>query len=245
MSTYDDTTFFEKYQSMDRSQKGLEGAGEWPALQKLLPDFKNKRVLDIGCGYGWHCFYCIEQGASSVVGIDPSLKMLQVAESKKAEKGISVNNQITFQQLQMEDMDFEKNSFDVVISSLAFHYTMDFDLVVKKINDFLQPGGQLVFSVEHPIFTSYGSGDWYYNEKKEIDHWPVDHYFKEGARFPNFLGCQVKKYHKTLTTYINTLLVNGFQLNQVVEPLPEPEMLAKWPDETRRPMMLLISATKL
>ena len=65
-SKYDDPTFFEKYSQMSRSQQGLEGAGEWPALQKLLPNFKGKRVLDLGCGYGWHCIYAMEQGALDV-----------------------------------------------------------------------------------------------------------------------------------------------------------------------------------
>ncbi len=36
---YDDSVFFEKYSQMSRSQKGLEGAGEWQTLQKLLPLF--------------------------------------------------------------------------------------------------------------------------------------------------------------------------------------------------------------
>ena len=54
---YDDEQFFKKYSEMDRSLKGLQGAGEWPALEKLLPDFEHKRVLDLGCGYGWHCIY--------------------------------------------------------------------------------------------------------------------------------------------------------------------------------------------
>lgn len=52
---YDDIVFFEKYSKMDRSTKGLAGAGEWKTLQKLLPDFKDKCVLDLGCGFGWHC----------------------------------------------------------------------------------------------------------------------------------------------------------------------------------------------
>ena len=41
-----------KRQQMSRSQKGLAGAGEWETLKKMLPDFKGKRVLDLGCGYG-------------------------------------------------------------------------------------------------------------------------------------------------------------------------------------------------
>jgi hypothetical protein len=52
---YDDPHFFEAYGNMTRSQKGLEAAGEWRALKQLLPDFNGKRVLDLRCGYGWHC----------------------------------------------------------------------------------------------------------------------------------------------------------------------------------------------
>ena len=51
-NTYDRKEFFEKYSQMERSVKGLEGAGEWHELQKLLPDFSGKRVLDLGCGFG-------------------------------------------------------------------------------------------------------------------------------------------------------------------------------------------------
>ncbi|MRF48980.1 class I SAM-dependent methyltransferase, partial [Escherichia coli] len=66
---------------MPRSQHGLEGAGEWENLQSNLPDFKNKKVLDLGCGYGWHCKYAVQQGAKEVVGIDASKKMIEKAEA--------------------------------------------------------------------------------------------------------------------------------------------------------------------
>lgn len=52
---YDDDVFFNKYKEMNRSVQGLEGAGEWSQLKQLLPDFEGKRVLDLGCGYGWLC----------------------------------------------------------------------------------------------------------------------------------------------------------------------------------------------
>jgi|GEM_PF-2820904 len=54
---YDDPAFFEKYSQMSRSKNGLEGAGEWHVLQRVLPDFTNKTVLDLGCGYGWASLY--------------------------------------------------------------------------------------------------------------------------------------------------------------------------------------------
>lgn len=85
---YDNTSFFKQYEKMLRSQKGLEGAGEWPALKKMLPDFSGKDVLDLGCGFGWHCRYAIENGAKSVIGIDLSEKMLEKAREINALEGI-------------------------------------------------------------------------------------------------------------------------------------------------------------
>lgn len=69
---YDEKTFFQQYSQMSRSVQGVEGAGEWHELQKLLPDFRGKRVLDLGCGFGWHCRYAAENGAKHVLGIDLS-----------------------------------------------------------------------------------------------------------------------------------------------------------------------------
>lgn len=50
---------------MPRSKEGLQAAGEWHEFKKLLPDFHQKVVLDLGCGFGWHCIYAAEQGAKS------------------------------------------------------------------------------------------------------------------------------------------------------------------------------------
>lgn len=237
---YDEEIFFEKYSQMDRSKKGLSGAGEWRQFQKLMPDFRGKRVLDLGCGYGWHCRYAAENGAASVLGTDISQKMLRRAEE------MSVGTGIRYRRKAMEDLEFPDESFDIVLSSLAFHYVRDFFRLLEKINSWLVPEGKLIFSVEHPVFTAYGNQDWYRDERGNILHFPVDRYFFEGKRDAVFLGEKVIKYHRTLTTYLNGLLQSGFSLEQVVEPQPPEEMLdlPGMEDELRRPVMLLISAVK-
>lgn len=237
---YDEEMFFEKYSQMERSQKGLQGAGEWSELKKILPDFRGRRVLDLGCGYGWHCKYAADNGALSVLGTDISRKMLEVAERKNSD------SRIEYRCIAMEDLDFPAGAFDVVLSSLAFHYVRDFEPLIKNIAVWLRSGGELVFSVEHPVFTAYGTQDWYYDRNGEILHFPVDNYYYEGKREAIFLGEKVTKYHRTLTTYLETLLKNGFMLQHVIEPQPPEEMmdLAGMKDEMRRPMMLLVSAKK-
>jgi SAM-dependent methyltransferase len=237
---YDDSKFFTKYSQMDRSVRGLEGAGEWETLKKALPDFNNKRVLDLGCGFGWHCQYAIQHGASSVIGIDVSERMLTLAKEK-------TSKEIEYFCKPIEEIEFDQGHFDVVISSLAFHYIESFQDIVKKVGNWLTSGGEFVFSVEHPIFTAYGTQDWIYDEKGDILHFPVDNYFYEGKRQANFLGEKVIKYHKTLTTYLNGLIDGGFELTRIVEPKPSEQLLDSvegMRDELRRPMMLIISAKK-
>ena len=238
---YDNPLFFEKYAQMERSKKGLQGAGEWHALQKMLPDFHGKTVLDLGCGYGWHCKYAADNGAAAVIGADISQKMLDTAQQKNAAPSIR------YVCAAMEDLTFTENQFDIVLSSLAFHYVRDYEPLIKQIATWIKPGGSFILSVEHPVFTSYGSQDWYYDESGRILHFPVDHYYEEGKRTAVFLGEPVTKYHRTLTTYVGALLQNGFTITQLIEPQPPLCMmdLPGMKDEMRRPMMLLIGAIKL
>ena len=239
---YDDPTFFGKYSRMPRSKEGLAAAGEWHVLRRMLPPFEGKRVLDLGCGFGWHCRYAVEQGAASVVGVDLSERMLAEA------RAMTDSPAIQYLRMPIEAIDFPADSFDVAISSLAFHYIESFGGLCAKVNRCLSAGGHFVFSVEHPVFTAQGSQEWHCDAQENHLHWPVDSYFSEGVRKAGFLGEEVMKYHKTLTAYVNGLLQNGFELLELVEPQPEPGLLEAYPeimrDELRRPMMLLVSARK-
>lgn len=190
---YDDPAFFSAYEQMTRSVNGLEGAGEWHILKELIPELKDKTVLDLGCGFGWHCRYAGEQQANFVVGVDISEKMIQRAIEMTKDLSISYIHS------SIEDIDFPDSQFDVVISSLAFHYLKSFNSISRKVYDYLKPGGSFVFSVEHPIFTSRKEQDWYYDNQGNRLHWPVDNYQKEGVRETLFLNENVTKYHRTIS----------------------------------------------
>ena len=128
---YDNPEFFSKYRQMARSQKGLAAAGEWHVLQKMLPDFNGKRVLDLGCGMGWHCLYAAEHGAEAVTGIDSSEKMLTEARVKTREQ--HMGNIVDYRQMPREEIDFPDDTFDIVWSSLAFHYIESFENICVKV----------------------------------------------------------------------------------------------------------------
>lgn len=238
---YDNEQFFAQYSRMERSTQGLAGAGEWHALRRMLPDFRGKRVLDLGCGFGWHCRYAAEQGAAQVIGTDISERMLSRARE------INSAPAIEYRRMAIEDLDFPAGAFDIVLSSLAFHYVESFAMIAEKVAGCLTPGGSFVFSVEHPIFTAQGAQAWHLDAAGNPSHWPVDRYFEEGARQAVFLGETVTKYHRTLATYLQTLLQSGFTLTHFTEPTPDPGLLAAHPeyaDELRRPMFAIFAAVR-
>ncbi len=237
---YDDNQFFNKYAMMLRSQKGLSGAGEWHQFKALFSDLNGKSVLDLGCGYGWHCKYAVECGAKHVLGIDLSEKMIHEAKEKNNDP------KIVYQVCGLDDYDYPEDSFDCVISNLVLHYIADIDAIFKKIYLTLKTGGVFLLNIEHPVFTAGLNQDWIYDLNRKPQYWPVNNYFYPGERVTQFLGQTVVKQHHTLTQILMGLLNAGLRLEVVEEATPDSDMmgLPGMPDEMRRPMMLLIKSTK-
>ena len=235
---YDDPQFFEGYSQLRRHESGLNMAVDQPAMRSLLPPLANKRVLDLGCGFGKMCRYAIDEGATSVVGGDISTKMLAKAREDAADPRIS------YVQSALEDLNFAPASFEVVVSSLALHYVERFDSICTNVKAWLVAGGAFVFSVEHPMVTAYPVGQ-YLGEKGEGQHWPIDNYKFEGIRHTQWFIDDVIKYHRSVETYVNTLIDSGFTIMRLLEPEAAEDEIRKRPElreESRRPTFMLISA---
>lgn len=114
----------------------------------------------------------------------------------------------------------------------------------RQVFGTLKQDGIFLFNIEHPVFTSGVGQDWIYGDNGEPEYWPVDDYYRPGRRKTHFLGCDVVKYHHTLTQILMGLLENGFSLEAVEEAGPPEEMMdiPGMIHELRRPMMLLVRA---
>jgi SAM-dependent methyltransferase len=237
---YDDATFFERYSRLPRSVAGLDGAPEWPALRALLPDPRGLRVLDLGCGYGWFCRWARDGGAAEVLGVDISARMLARA------RAMTRDGAIRYERADLEDLTPPEASFDLAYSALALHYVAGLDRLLAAIHRALAPGGRLVFSVEHPIFTAPAAPGWRVDGEGRKS-WPVAGYLSEGARTTDWLVAGVVKQHRTLATYVNMLIGLGFTLGRVEEWGPSAAQIAAEPrlaDERERPPFLLVSARR-
>ena len=237
---YDNPAFFEGYAQLPRSVQGLDGAPEWPALKAMLPDLTGTSVIDLGCGYGWFGRVARELGACDVTGVDISEKML----ARAAE--LTDDTQIHYQRSDLESLQLRENSLDLVYSSLALHYLPELDALFARVQRALKPGGSLVFSMEHPIYTCATRQGWLTDDNGER-FWGVNHYQDEGKRVSNWLAEGVIKYHRTLGTTLNALIKAGLTISEVNEWGPTQTQVDAWPalaEEAERPMLVLIAARK-
>jgi SAM-dependent methyltransferase len=237
---YDRPDFFEGYSRLGRSIHGLQGAPEWPVLQSMLPDMRGLRVADLGCGFGWFCRWAREAGASRVLGVDLSEKMLAKAQADTADAAVM------YQKADLENLSLPEGDFELVYSSLAFHYVEDAALLYSTIHRALVAGGRLVFSIEHPIYMAPRKPGWMVAEDGRKT-WPVEQYSVEGVRTTDWLSPGVVKHHRTIATTLNLLIAAGFRIDRVEEFCPTREQIAAAPalaEEVERPMFLLVAARR-
>jgi hypothetical protein len=118
--------------------------------------------------------------------------------------------------------------------------------LLGRIAAWLRPGGHLVYSIEHPICTARSPMTGWHESCGER-HWPVDNYAEEGPRTQAWLGVNVTKHHRRLTTLIEGVLAAGLTLTGIDEPYPGDDTLAVRPDladHRRRPPLLIVAAVK-
>lgn len=240
---YDNEIFFEGYKKIRDKEVNANNLFEMPALFFMMPNLEGKRVLDLGCGFGEHCKRFVDCGAERVVGVDISEKMLEVAMTENGD------TRITYMNIPMEEIAQLQERFDIVISSLAFHYVEDFAGVVRNVYSLLDENGIFLFSQENPLCTCHSGGDrWTRDENGNKLHLNLSDYGVEGERESVWFVDGVKKYHRTFSTIINTLVETGFSIEKMIEPLPTEELLEKYPDYRdlfHKPDFLLIRARKL
>lgn len=239
---YDNPEFFRGYKALRDEKTGLNEPLEQPALASLMPDVQGLDVLDLGCGSGDLCRKVKRLGARSVVGVDVSRNMLALAQ-KEVPEGVHFLNRA------IEDCAFSTGSFNLILSSLAFHYVENLDGLFKKAHGWLREAGVLIFSMEHPIATSAQGRrlGWVRDEKGNKLHWAIDFYHDEGRRESHWFVDGVVKYHRMTSTILNSLIDAGFVLQRVLEPAALPEEEKKRPsllDERRRPPFLAVKALR-
>lgn len=237
---YDNEDFFEGYRELRERTNNYNVLLEQPAFYQMLPELKEKSVLDLGCGAGDSCRTFQAMGAKRVVGIDVSKNMLSLARAE--------SDGIEYHQMDMLDISAWENQFDVITSSLAVHYVADFDALLFSVYTALKENGTFVFSQEHPLTTAPKRGAGYTRAEDGTPlYYNLSDYSCDGERQTTWFVDGVIKYHRSFSSIVNSLIRAGFRMERLCEPLPDEVAVAANPGmkkEFHKPSFLMVRASK-
>lgn len=114
---------------------------KWERLEHHISPLKSRKVLDIGCGNGYHCWRMKAAGAKLVIGVDPSLLFAcQFAAVQHYVKEPDIH----LLPIGMEHLPAKSDWFDTVFSmGVLYHRRSPIDYL-KELHAQLRPGGELV-----------------------------------------------------------------------------------------------------
>jgi ubiquinone/menaquinone biosynthesis C-methylase UbiE len=183
---------------------------------ELVGEVDGQRVCSVACGQGREARYLASQGAV-VTGVDFSEQ--QIAQARRYENQEPRN--ITYLQGDAQTLEgLGDGDFDGAVCHMSLMDIPDLARTLQSVARVLRPQGWFVFSITHPAFKTPATGDLVDHVNKSARR-TVGKYFEEGywdgpGRHNDALP--VGAYHRTLSTYVNTLTQAGLAIEQLREP---------------------------
>lgn len=152
---------------------------KWDRLVPHISSLKDRWVLDVGCGSGYHCWRMLGEGADQVVGIDPTLLFnIQFQALKKFTR----NTKVDMLPLPLEALPANLCLFDTTFSMGVLYHRRSPIEHLMQLRDTLKPGGELILEtliVDGPDGYSLVPDDryarmrnvWFLPSISTLEHW--------------------------------------------------------------------------
>lgn len=208
-------------------------------------NLSGKQVLDAGCGFGYYSFIVAELGGI-VTAIDFAPEMIALGQK------LTQNHQsrIRFLEADVSDLSqLEEARFDVVVSGMDLDVP-DLSHAFAQFARVLKTGGQILFSVPHPILLH---GIWHLGTHGERLFYKLDKYFRRGPYSSQWHDERLqpvvfRQYQWALQDYVEALVKNGFVITKLLEAEPSEEFRDTDPGQydelSRIPAFLIIQGRK-
>ncbi|MEJ2611004.1 MAG: tRNA 5-methoxyuridine(34)/uridine 5-oxyacetic acid(34) synthase CmoB [Candidatus Thiodiazotropha sp.] len=115
---------------------------KWNRLSQHIESLKNRLVLDVGCGNGYHLWRMLGEGAELVIGIDPT--QLFIMQFEAIRHFIGSDFPVHLFPLGIEQVPANLQAFDTVFSMGVFYHRQSPFAHLAELQGALRRGGELV-----------------------------------------------------------------------------------------------------
>ena len=210
---------FSKNHDLGENSNNLNREVFYSHLDFVKPGMK---LLDLACGDGTDLVYYKKLGAD-IYGLDASDELIKIAETKLNGANLKV--------ALFENIPFEDNYFDIVLSKYAIMTSANMEPVFKEIHRVLKSGGMMMYLVTHPFRQFF--------EKKE----EKADYFEQKIVDSHILGdtVTVKEPTHIMTEFLNDFLFKNFDVQSYDERW---DPAAEFVDGKKYPGFFILKAKK-
>jgi SAM-dependent methyltransferase len=222
------------------ARQGCDIYRDWlntPAFFAMLPEVRDLRGLDIGCGEGHNTRLLAERGAR-MTAIDISARFAALARQMEARQPRGIRYTVA----SAVALPFADACFDFATGFMSFMDIPEHERVVSEAFRVLKPGGFLQFSILHPCFmtprwrwihdeqgrrVAVECGDYFHQPQGLMEQWIF------GAARPRQLQglepFRIPRFFRTLSSWVNLLVDTGFRLERLHEPTADDQALERHP----------------
>jgi ubiquinone/menaquinone biosynthesis C-methylase UbiE len=210
-----------------------------PAFFKMLPDIKNLKGIDIGCGEGHNTRIAAKRGGN-MTAIDISEVFIKYAIETEQKKPLGIKYKVA----SGIELPYSDNIFDFAIATMSIMDIAENEKAIQEAFRVIKPGGFFQFSITHPIISN-SDFKWIRNEEGKKIGFVIEDYFKnlDGELEEWIFGAapkdltddmrkfKIPRFSRTLSEWLNLLIKVGFILERFCEPYVEDEILEIHPEE--------------
>lgn len=185
------------------------------------------KILDYGAGTGIQS-RMISEYAEQITAYEPTKEMHEILSELTQPinyPNIRITNNVTHAN--------NLRNIDIIVCSRVFEHISDIDEVLTNFSTILKPKGTLLLSLSHPVKFS---GDWVKDQEGNYDFYKIYDYFQEGltlrSRDDSAGNKQMERitaYHRTISSYLNSIIKAGFYISKVMEPTPKDSVKERLP----------------
>ena len=210
-----------------------------PNVLEMVGDLYGRTICDLACGQGWIARALARRGAR-VIGVDLAGSLLRLARHYENAEPLGVEY---VQDDAQSAHTLSETTFDGTVCVLALMNIPDLTAAFLTVHRILKPEAWFVFVITHPCFETPHAG-WLTTTDNSIVR-TVGGYVNERfwtSRNAAGVRARVGEYHRTLSTYLNTLISTGFVIESIREPTAGGKRAELVPGEREVPSLLILRA---